>query len=168
MYFDIFGFVSAKWNTRAIDQQTLAVTSLKVASLNHQNLTGPPRIDIAVNPQTELRHPWYLCFMWADVHLWLQLEKHRQKSSRSAFFILLYLKPSGRPTCWQPVRRSLCALITSRQTLINSRPISSHLAGAPLPRVWGPLAEFDWEETGWVAHDSSKLLRHLGMVLRPV
>lgn len=139
MYFDIFGFVSAKWNTRAINQQTVAVTSLKVASLNHQNLTGPPQIDIAVNPPTRASGPpphHYLCFMRADVHLWLQLEKHRQKSSWSAFFILLYLKPSGRPTCWQPVRRSLCALITSRQTLINSRPISSHLTRAPLLRVF--------------------------------
>lgn len=47
MYFDILGFVSAKRNTFAINRQTVVVTSLKMASLDHYKLTGVPQIDIS-------------------------------------------------------------------------------------------------------------------------
>lgn len=49
MYFDIFGFVSAKKkkNTCAINRQTVVVTSLKMASLDHSKLTSMPQIDIS-------------------------------------------------------------------------------------------------------------------------
>lgn len=48
MYFNIFGFVSAKKkNTRAINHQTVVVTSLKMASLDHSKLTRVPQIDIS-------------------------------------------------------------------------------------------------------------------------
>lgn len=38
MHFDIFGFVSAKKNTCAINHQTVVVTSSKMASLDHSYL----------------------------------------------------------------------------------------------------------------------------------
>lgn len=47
MYFDIFALVSAKRNTFAINCQTVVVTSLKMASLDHYKLTRVPQIDIS-------------------------------------------------------------------------------------------------------------------------
>lgn len=48
MYFNIFGFVSAKKkNTCAINRQTIVVTSLKMASLDHSKLTRVLQIDIS-------------------------------------------------------------------------------------------------------------------------
>lgn len=47
MYFDIFALVSAKRNTFAINCQTVVVTSLKKASLDHYKLTRVPQIDIS-------------------------------------------------------------------------------------------------------------------------
>lgn len=45
MDFDIFALVSAKRNTFAIDCQTVVVTSLRMASLDHHRLTGAPQLD---------------------------------------------------------------------------------------------------------------------------
>lgn len=47
MYFDIFGFISAKRITCAINCQTVVVTSLKMASLDHYKLSRVPQIDIS-------------------------------------------------------------------------------------------------------------------------
>lgn len=47
MYFDISGFVFAKKITCAINRQTVVVTSLKMASLDHSEPTRPPQVDIS-------------------------------------------------------------------------------------------------------------------------
>lgn len=56
MYFDRFGFVSAKKKkkiTRAINRQTVVVTSLKMASLDDSELARSPQIDILYNHRLE-------------------------------------------------------------------------------------------------------------------
>lgn len=57
MYFDRFGFVSAKKKkkkiTRAINRQTVVVTSLKMASLDDSKLARSPQIDILCNYRLE-------------------------------------------------------------------------------------------------------------------
>lgn len=56
MYFDRFGFVSAKKKkkiTRAINRQTVVVTSLKMASLDDSKLARSPQIDILCKHRLE-------------------------------------------------------------------------------------------------------------------
>lgn len=58
MYFDILGFVFAKKKTKkqktcAINRQTVVVTSLKMASLDHSELTRAPQVDIFSSVSTD-------------------------------------------------------------------------------------------------------------------
>lgn len=60
-----------------------------------------------------IAHIW-LSLLQADVHLRLRLAMFRQLRLSFCLFIQLYLKLSGQSMFLWPVRRTMCALITSR------------------------------------------------------
>lgn len=107
MYFDIFALVSAKRNTFAINCQTVVVTSLRTASLDHHRLDWSAtdgHLAVLARPevsatreekiwnntnferkQNGLRSSAQESVGRAHVHLWLRWEEHRLVGSWSAF-----------------------------------------------------------------------------------